>query len=301
MTTWSEFYEKYDEWADSTILNRISSLKDMGPSDEITEVANCINDDASEKLIKKAHSMGTVFSPEEIADIADYIEEDLTDDLVERYMSTRKPLSYKDIENLDGLVSDQMMDKIILYDLGLGYGFTAKQIIDLDGIVSEAVLTKALQISNPKLTKRDIENLYGVVDEQVLFSIDRKLGTHVYDDEIEEDDWEEDDDEEDDSYDYADTSGKKPGFLDRLGTFLFASSVDKKMREKREERLQNEAPAWMNRKKKYSISERVYVRRYGSRQSGTIIDVSTNGYAVKLDDGTFLTNVRESDIERGIF
>ena len=35
---WSEFYDKYIDWSESTINSKISSLEDIGPGDEVLEV-----------------------------------------------------------------------------------------------------------------------------------------------------------------------------------------------------------------------------------------------------------------------
>ena len=39
---WDEYYEKINDWAVSTAVNKISSLEDMGASDEITDAINII-------------------------------------------------------------------------------------------------------------------------------------------------------------------------------------------------------------------------------------------------------------------
>jgi len=34
---WSDFYDNYSEWAESTIRSRISSLNEIGDGDEVVE------------------------------------------------------------------------------------------------------------------------------------------------------------------------------------------------------------------------------------------------------------------------
>ena len=293
--TWNDFYENYDNWSDSTQLSRISSLKDMGSSEEVADCVNYISANVAEKLVRKALSMGTVFTPNDIYEMNGQISEKLGKEVLERYMMTGKPISVTEILNLEGLVPDECNDQIVLYDMKLGYRFTPKQIIELEGYASEKVLTEALKKSNTKVSKNELENLEGVVDDTVLRNIDRKQGTHVFD---EEDEW----DEEDDSYDYADTSGKKPGLLGYLGAFFAASEIDHRMRKRRES-SRDDYPSWGSRRRKYNIGDRVNVRRYGSHESGTIADLDRDGgYSVDLDDGLYLQGVRESDIEKkGLF
>jgi len=222
MTTWKEFYDKYDNWSESTILSRISSLQDIGPSAEVIDCANCISEQVAEKLVRKAISMGMTFTPDDIYELNGMISESLGKEILERYMATRNPISISEIQNLDALVPQESIDLTVLYDMQLGLRFTPKQIIELDGYVSEAVLTEALRRSNTKVSRDELEDLDGIVDEKLLRKIDKKQKTYVFD---EEEDW----DEYDDSYDYADTSGKKPGLLSQLGALYVASEIDKRI------------------------------------------------------------------------
>lgn len=75
--TWKEFYEKYDDWAESTVISKISSLKDIGPSSEVVDCANYIPEKAAEKLVRKAMSLGTVFTPNDITELDSAISENL--------------------------------------------------------------------------------------------------------------------------------------------------------------------------------------------------------------------------------
>ena len=293
MTTWNEFYEKYDDWADSTQLKKISSLTDMGTAEQVADCTNYISDTVAEKLVKKAISMGTVFAPKDITTMDGQISEELTSEILEKYMATRRPVSVTEIQNLDALVPDSWLDQLILYNLNLGYRFTPKQIIDLEGYGSEAVLTEALKRCNTPLTANEIEDLEGVVDDTLLRSIDLKQGTHVFDEE-EDEDWE----EYDDSYDYADTSGKKPGLLSHIGALLVADEIDRRLWRDKKMKSDNYS-SWGNRQRKHRIGDRVNVRN----QSGTIADLDRNGgYSVDLDDGRYLQGVRESEIKKkGLF
>lgn len=222
MTTWKDFYENYDNWAESTILSRISSLQDIGPSAEVIDCANCISEQVAEKIVRKAISMGMTFTPDDIFELNGMVSESLAKEILERYMKTGKPISVTEIQNLDALVSQESIDMTVLYDMQIGLRFTPKQIIELDGYVSETVLTEALRRSNTKVSRDELEELDGIVDEKLLRKIDKKQKTHVFD---EDDDW----DEYDDSYDYADTSGKKPGLLSQLGALYVASEIDKRI------------------------------------------------------------------------
>ncbi|MBR5948880.1 MAG: hypothetical protein IKZ82_09605 [Clostridia bacterium] len=73
---WETFYDRWEDWAESTLIARISSLKSVGPSDEVTEVA-CfsLSFDASYKLITKAIKLGASFSFDDIIELDEYYSE----------------------------------------------------------------------------------------------------------------------------------------------------------------------------------------------------------------------------------
>ena len=42
---WDAYYKKFDEWATSTQISRLSALTSYGPSDEVAEVAQGLMDE----------------------------------------------------------------------------------------------------------------------------------------------------------------------------------------------------------------------------------------------------------------
>ena len=67
---WSEFYSNYDEWADSTRKNRISSLENIVSGKEVVTVTLDIEDPkVRAQLINKAMKFGVVFTREDFADL----------------------------------------------------------------------------------------------------------------------------------------------------------------------------------------------------------------------------------------
>ena len=69
---WETFYDRWENWSDSTLISRISSLKSIGSSDEIVEVAcSCLCFDAAYKLIVKAVKLGAEFSFDELMELAE--------------------------------------------------------------------------------------------------------------------------------------------------------------------------------------------------------------------------------------
>lgn len=292
--TWEDFYENYTEWAESTVSSRVSSLKDMGPTNEIVEVASEVSDPVSSRIIRKALSIGKVFTPQDVAELYGVVPEALLDELITKYMNTGKLIKYDAIIDLDGVLSPEMLDRIVRYDVDNGTVFTPDQIVEMDGIVSSQVLTYAIKKWNKPLTSSQYEDLDGVVD---LNQLSHKLTKHAktaLEDEEEV--------EYDDSYDYADTSGKKPGLLDKLGVFFLVDGAEK-YAKKRRERKQSERDSSYHllggTPPKYHIGD--YVRVRSRRKSGTIVDMTNKRYDIRLDDGTYLRAVSETDIERSLF
>ena len=166
--------------------------------------------------------------------------------------------------------------------------------------VTQSLIDELIRIAMDKklrFTRDQLETLDGLADEKLLRKIDKKQGTHAYDEDTDE--WA---DEQDDSYDYADTSGKKPGLLDKLGVFFMVDGAEK-YAKKRRERKQSERDSsyhlFGNTPAKYHIGD--YVRVRSRRKSGTIVDMTNKRYDIRLDDGTYLRAVSETDIERSLF
>lgn len=69
---WETFYDRWENWSDSTLISRISSLKSIGSSEEIVEVAcSCFCSEAAYKLIVKAVKLGAEFSFDELMELAE--------------------------------------------------------------------------------------------------------------------------------------------------------------------------------------------------------------------------------------
>lgn len=58
---WPEYYEKINDWAVSTAVNKISSLEDMGAPDEIADALNIIafeDEKGATRLLNRALQRG---------------------------------------------------------------------------------------------------------------------------------------------------------------------------------------------------------------------------------------------------
>lgn len=81
---WSEFYEKYWDWSDSTRRTRISSLEDIGPGAEVVEVIYEIQEEKVRvQLIRKAMKLGACFTADDLAELQYEIPDDLFAQLAE--------------------------------------------------------------------------------------------------------------------------------------------------------------------------------------------------------------------------
>lgn len=106
---WEVFYEKINEWAISTSASKISSLEEMGTSDEVTEAVNTLafdDEKVATKLLNKAINLGVKFSGENLAELCGVCSEE----------SFRKALydsasffTSKDLEDLYGCIDDDLI------------------------------------------------------------------------------------------------------------------------------------------------------------------------------------------------
>ena len=67
---WSDFYDNYYDWAESTIRSRISSLKEMGPADEVVDaIVYLPTEQLKVQLIRKAIRYNVEFSHEDFSNL----------------------------------------------------------------------------------------------------------------------------------------------------------------------------------------------------------------------------------------
>lgn len=78
---WSDFYDAFWDWSDSTRKTRISSLEDIGSGDEIVDVILEIEDEkVRAQLIRKAMKLGAQFSSDDFMNL----DGELSDELFEQ-------------------------------------------------------------------------------------------------------------------------------------------------------------------------------------------------------------------------
>lgn len=106
---WSEYYGKFDEWATSTQISRLSALTSYGPSDEVAEVAQGLMDEtAASRLIRRALAAGEQFTAEEICELVDCCNAAVIHALLENSTCT---FTREQLEDLWGAVDDAVLEQ----------------------------------------------------------------------------------------------------------------------------------------------------------------------------------------------
>lgn len=107
--TWSDYYEKINDWAVSTAVNKISSLEDMGASDEIVDALNIIafeDEKGATRLLNRALQHGVKFSGENLAEIVDLCAEE---SFKKALYQSADVFAAQDLEDLYGCVDDELI------------------------------------------------------------------------------------------------------------------------------------------------------------------------------------------------
>ena len=106
---WDEYYKKFDEWATSTQISRLSALTSYGPSDEVAEVAQGLMDEtAASRLIRRALAAGVQFTAEEICELVNCCNAAVMNALLE---NSTCAFTCEQLENLWGAVDDALLEQ----------------------------------------------------------------------------------------------------------------------------------------------------------------------------------------------
>ena len=106
---WDAYYKKFDEWATSTQISRLSALTSYGPSDEVAEVAQGLMDEmAASRLIRRALAAGVQFTAEEICELVDCCNAAVMNALLENSLCT---FTREQLEDLWGAVDDAVLEQ----------------------------------------------------------------------------------------------------------------------------------------------------------------------------------------------
>ena len=106
---WSDYYEKINDWAVSTAVNKISSLEDMGAPDEIVDALNIIafeDEKGATRLLNRAVQYGVKFSGENLAEIAGLCAEET---FKKALHESAEAFTAQDLEDLYCCVDDELI------------------------------------------------------------------------------------------------------------------------------------------------------------------------------------------------
>ena len=107
---WTDFYDGFWDWSDSTRKSRISSLEDIGTGEEVVEVVLEIEDEkVRAQLIRKAMKFGVKFTNEDFMNL----DGELTDELYEELGKYTKKTSGWCKTQRPLIVTPNIMDRYI--------------------------------------------------------------------------------------------------------------------------------------------------------------------------------------------
>ena len=111
---WSDFYENYLDWDDDVVVKNIDKLQNLGPGNEIAEIYGDLQDEAAEKLLKKAMKTGAVFEPEDVLEIINWTEEEMTGRLLAYQLNKRGEIPFDYLIEYAEFVPDSFFESLLI-------------------------------------------------------------------------------------------------------------------------------------------------------------------------------------------
>lgn len=170
---WSEFYDKYIDWSESTINSKISSLEDIGPGDEVLEVLYELSSEkVKDKLVRKAMRLRSSFSHDIFMEIEGEISEAVFKELA-NYAGFDADNPYLDESNLtwndfyEGYCGWDDQDVLRRINKIKGFGKTEEicgAICDMPDTKCEQALYQKAISSGVKFSREQLKNM-GMLSE----------------------------------------------------------------------------------------------------------------------------------------
>lgn len=107
--TWTEYYDKFYDWSESTQVNKLSSVEALGPADEVAEILMEFafnRGEIANRLARKAVAQKIIFSADNLMDFTGSIDVELQNQLARLAINT---LSKEDLEKLDGFLDADIL------------------------------------------------------------------------------------------------------------------------------------------------------------------------------------------------
>ena len=105
--TWDTYYEKINDWAVSTAINRISSLENIGSPDEVIDAIGLIaleSESGATRLLNKALQLGIRFSGEDLTELIGICSDESLHRAVKQ---SADRFTAQDLESLYGCVDEE--------------------------------------------------------------------------------------------------------------------------------------------------------------------------------------------------
>lgn len=109
--SWKEYYNGFYEWATATQIRYLARLSDVGPADEVVELALQLCDEkASDKLVRLALDRGVSFSFANVCDLDGSVSSSILDDAAR---SIRERVAEQKLADLEGVVADEVYIELL--------------------------------------------------------------------------------------------------------------------------------------------------------------------------------------------
>ena len=273
--TWDYFYERYDNWSDSTFRQRISALENAGPIEEVSDVTYDRKEkdrEDNDRLVMKCISLGMEVPFEEILEFDGTVSEKVADELVKAAIRQKADLDTAILPDFDWIKDKDTINSMISYALERNKSFSIDTVLNLEGMVSKEFLDRAAMAISEKLTEDDLLALEGVISEKAL----EKLEDRVWPGERKT--------EPADQPDIVQKTEKRHPFL--AAFWLFGALGAAGNRQSRSNA--NASP--------FRIGDHVRVRYRG--QEGTVVDINGDLIMVSMNDGARVDSYTASQLEK---
>ena len=174
---WSEFYDKYIDWSESTINSKISSLEDIGPGDEVLEVLYELSSEkVKDRLVRKAMRMNSSFSHDDFMEIEGEISETVFKELA-AHTGFDADNPYLDENNLtwndfcDGYCGWSDQDVLRRINKIKGFGKTeeiCEAICDMPDTKCEQALYQKAISSGVKFSREQLKSIGMLSDDEYI-------------------------------------------------------------------------------------------------------------------------------------
>ena len=182
---WSDYYERYDDWQESTQYSRLASVSDFGPegspSNEIADCVQYVNDRTGTSILRRALAAGVRFSADEVMDILNYGSIADDDGLKRRLLQSAEETAFTGsqlCELMDCFFDDEIVEQMLDRICSKPTHFTEQEVIGLlDRICDDELMNKIAGSTDAKFTEDGLNRLCDCgIAEEIVEKISRQSG-----------------------------------------------------------------------------------------------------------------------------